>query len=411
MKFFFPDAHDLVDPSFDFRSESRTVDRIRQRDERYAHEILAAPPYDGILLSKGIVDGLSGGQSKYTVAQRRRLLRDGAKRFFRLVGTSYEMMGDCGAFSYVHEERPPYGVAEVAEFYSQCGVDYGISVDHVILEYDASLDERAARGVPAEWRRRQELTLGLAGAFLRYRNRHRYRFAPMGVAQGWSPGSYAKAVSALERMGFEYIALGGIVPLKTAQVLDCLRRISEVRRERTRLHLLGVTRCEHMPIFAEHGVVSFDSTSPLRQAFKDAKDNYHTRDGSYVAVRVPQIDGNVKLKQRIAAGIVDQGVAQRLERNCLEGLTSYGARQTGLKRALDAVVEYEKLCDGQCAREEQYRTVLQARPWERCSCQVCRHIGIQVVIFRGAERNRRRGFHNLHVLRGRLQGLGLCERD
>jgi hypothetical protein len=33
---------------------------------------------------------------------------------------------------------------------------------------------------------------------------------------------------------------------------------------------------------------------------------------------------------------------------------------------------------------------------------VCRALGVHVVIFRGAERNRRRGFHNLFVLRNRL---------
>ncbi|EIT0620232.1 tRNA-guanine transglycosylase, partial [Salmonella enterica] len=32
-----------------------------------------------------------------------------------------------------------------------------------------------------------------------------------------------------------------------------------------------------------------------------------------------------------------------------------------------------------------------------------RSIGINVIIFRGAERNRRRGFHNIQVLYNRLQ--------
>ena len=42
-------------------------------------------------------------------------------------------MGDCGAFNYVHEEEPPYSVDEVFDFYEECGFDYGISVDHIIL--------------------------------------------------------------------------------------------------------------------------------------------------------------------------------------------------------------------------------------------------------------------------------------
>ena len=42
-------------------------------------------------------------------------------------------MGDCGAFTYVREETPPYSVDEVIDFYEGCGFDFGISVDHVIL--------------------------------------------------------------------------------------------------------------------------------------------------------------------------------------------------------------------------------------------------------------------------------------
>ena len=45
-------------------------------------------------------------------------------------------MGDCGAFSYVREDNPPYSVSQVVNFYDELGFDYGISVDHVILGFD-----------------------------------------------------------------------------------------------------------------------------------------------------------------------------------------------------------------------------------------------------------------------------------
>lgn len=43
---------------------------------------------------------------------------------------------------------------------------------------------------------------------------------------------------------------------------------------------------------------------------------------------------------------------------------------------------------------EKYRRLLNARPWERCDCPICSEHGIEVAIFRGNNRNRRRGFHN-----------------
>ena len=46
---------------------------------------------------------------------------------------------------------------------------------------------------------------------------------------------------------------------------------------------------------------------------------------------------------------------------------------------------------------------LEARAWKDCECSVCREIGVEVIIFRGADRNLRRGFHNLSVFAQRLR--------
>src|ERR1039458_4498388 len=112
MKFFFPDSQDLVDPSFNFETEERSELRLRHRDDHYAHEEFASTPFDGILLSMAVIE--TGG--KYTLAQRHRLYRMGIRRFFRLENTQIETMGDCGAFSYVREDKPPYSVAQVINF-------------------------------------------------------------------------------------------------------------------------------------------------------------------------------------------------------------------------------------------------------------------------------------------------------
>ena len=60
MKFYFPDSQDLVSPTYDFVHDEYSPLRVRQRDDRYAHEVLDRPPYHGILCSKSIVDGSSG---------------------------------------------------------------------------------------------------------------------------------------------------------------------------------------------------------------------------------------------------------------------------------------------------------------------------------------------------------------
>src|SRR3954451_17755838 len=114
-----------------------------------------------------------------------------------------------------------------------------------------------------------------------------------------------------------------MVPLKTAEILSCLRRVREVLRPGIRLHLLGVTRLDRIQEFSDLGVVSFDSTSPLRQAFKDDKDNYYTPERTYCAIRVPQVEGNAKMRNRVTAGEVNQGDARRLDRACLDALERF----------------------------------------------------------------------------------------
>jgi len=197
--------------------------------------------------------------------------------------------------------------------------------------------------------------------------------------------------------------MGGMVPLKTHEILACLERVSESRNTGTSLHLLGVTRCEQVREFARFGVTSFDSTSPLRQAFKDLKDNYWTLDRTYSAIRVPQVQANPSLLKKVLAGKVDQAEARRLEQECLKALLQFDAGQRSVEETLMPLIEYESLYDDGPSRSEIYRETLLDAPWRSCDCDICKRIGIHVILFRGAERNRRRGFHNIFVFYQRLQ--------
>ena len=414
VKFFFADSQDMVDPSFDFDTETRAEWRVRQRHDLYSHEIFPNPPYDGLLVSKTMVDGNGSTGGRYSLAQRHRFWRSGARSFFRLEDSNKDMrvsssvaalqtMGDCGAFSYVKEETPPLTTDEVIEFYDRCGFDFGISVDHVILGFESDAKLPGFADVPVEWLRRQEITLELANDFLQRCKVRRTGFVPLGVAQGWSPLSYAFAVEQLQKIGYQRIALGGMVPLKTTSILQCLEAISAVRNPDTVFHLLGVTRCEHITQFRTFGVTSFDSTSPLLQAFKDNRDNYYTAERNYLAVRVPQTEGNRQLQSRIRSGELCQDSVRRLEDRCLQGLKEYELGRLSLEIALEYLLEYERVHHPKEDRSIAYREVLNDRPWAACPCEVCQEIGIHVIMFRGAERNRRRGFHNLSVFYDRLQ--------
>ena len=405
MEFFFPDSQDQVSPFFDFLAEEHPLHRVRQRDDLYGHEALAVRPYDGILISKSIVDGSGSGTGKYTMAQQQRIYRLGAHRFFRAdtEAVNLPIMGDCGAFNYAQEPEPPFSVEEVADFYEGIGLDRGISVDHIVFGYLSPA--KKAKGVEPdpEWVRRRELTISLADDFISLVRQRREPFEPVGVAHGWDPASYQLSIEELQAMGYRRIALGGLVPLKTTDLVEVVAAASDIRLPDTQFHLLGVTRTEHIPEFARYGVTSFDSTSPFRQAFMDDRDNYYTFDRTYVALRIPQVDGNPSMKKRVAAGELDQKAALGAEKRCLTTLRAFDSGRALVDEAVDALRSYEIMYDTKGNdRSDDYRETLEASPWKSCACGICDTVGIEVALFRGSERNNRRGFHHLTVFRHRL---------
>jgi hypothetical protein len=402
VKFYFPDSQDQVSPTYDFIHDEHSPLRVRQRDDRYAHEVLAQPAYQGLLVSKAIVDGTIQGVGKYSMPQRQRLYRLGVRGFFRLPD-DVVTLGDCGAFTYVNEPEPPYSVNEVIDFYSRCGFDAGVSIDHVILGYRRPGSNGG--DIPEDWKERRLVSLHFAEKFLAAVHDHGTPFEPVGAAQGWDPASYADSVKQLQEMGYRRIALGGMVPLKTPDIIACLTAIAEIRLRDSELHLLGITRIESMNEFAELGVTSFDSTSSFRQSFMDDRDNYHTTDTTYSAIRVPQVDGNISLKKAILAGKVSQADAVIAERESLRRLRDYDAKKCSLKAALNAVLAYEELIGIKKSYADMYRRTLEDAPWRICECGLCAKHGIEIAIFRGSERNKRRGFHNLSVLADKMKSL------
>lgn len=429
MKFFYADSLDLVDPKFDFEHErSLNPSRVPQRDDVYAHELLAPErPYDGLLVSKSLFrsGGGSATSGKYSQPQRKRFEREGARTFLRFPpdgkgdANSHPIMGDCGAFAYRNEEMPPYSIDELIDFYEFGDFSFGISLDHVVLAYDRRLDDDypvqgALPGfrsdhtmVKAEAKRRQLLSLANAETFLQSCQLQRVSFRPVGAAHGWSATSYLDAVRALLKMGYDYIAIGGLVPLRDGDIAEVLEALQNEVKDRARLHLLGVVRPPLYQLMRDSGVASFDSSSPLIQAFKDARDNYYAPDSSrhYTAARIPQ--ANLGLPMRlIRAGAISQEAAVQAEQEALVTFRAYGTGSASLDEVVETLEAYDELLSpGRKTRTPSalVRRTLMERPWDACPCPVCRELGIEVVLFRGANRNRRRGFHNLWLTQKQLE--------
>jgi hypothetical protein len=402
--YFFPDWDDFVYEPFTADDSSSL-----RGTKRYAHELCGAKiPFDGILLSlshlragKGLLHRLADDSTgPINVRKALRLPKN------------LLLFGDCGAFSYAGEPVPPFTPAQAATLYNRFGFDIGASVDHIPLpKILARGDDGSVRkkelGLSTRYSR-MYLTRDNAEAFLRVTRQRRYNFVPLGVIQGIGVRSYVSRLHEYLDMGYEHIAVGGLVPRRDRDILDivcALRRALQQRgsakRRNVWLHLFGILRPKLQGIFRDLGVSSFDSASYFRKAWLRSDQNYLAPDGRswYGTIRVP-----ISSSPRMIAAAERRGIARtalvRREADCLAALQAFENRGSTKRLVLQTVDRYGPLLERK-GEENHFRQkhalLLQHRPWDQCRCPFCRGAGIHVVVFRGASRNKRRGLHNTWV--------------
>jgi queuine/archaeosine tRNA-ribosyltransferase len=425
MKFLFADSMDYVDPRYNFITDQFGENREPYWDDSFPHEIMTHTPYDGVLISRAMV-GEPAHPGKYGESLSMRFRRIGAREHLRLTEPRHvnlPIFGDNGAFSYAHMLNPPYTPNDTVEFYADGQFTHGCSVDHIIFEFDTLA--KGMNGGSDDSRRRFALTLDLATDFLSESKAIGNPFIPIGVIQGWSPDSLAVSAKSLVSMGYKYLAIGGLVPLSSLETHMAISAVEDAIKGTpdVKLHLLGFAKADTLHEFAQYRhIASFDTTSPLLRSFKDATKNYYMPNNEglldyYTAIRIPQAITNNKLKSHAKSGRYKQEHLLDMEKKALHAIRHYAAYKVSIENCLDAVMTYaEPLETSDKSTEEsvlkkittlrtKYRKTLQDRPWENCQCDICTAVGVETLIFRGSNRNKRRGIHNLGVYHKHLQRI------
>ena len=133
---------------------------------------------------------------------------------------------------------------------------------------------------------------------------------------------------------------------------------------------------------------------------------------------------NARLMQGVKRGIFSAEDLQSARAMALNDLRAYDQGERQVDDTLDAVMDYHQfLCaatstdsgaagqgtrkDASTDRSARSRT----QPWKACGCDICRAIGVEVIIFRSSNRNKRRGFHNLGVYHRHLHKTLEKQRD
>ena len=405
--YFLPDWDDFLDTGYDFQTDCFSQERRAQRTEEHSIALMRPQKLcDGVLVSLAQNLGTCGLLRRVGMGDDRSLAPRSVRKHFKLQDDQWAF-GDCGAFSYAAQDEPSISVEQAVALYDLYDFDLGASVDHIPVAAVPSPNGNRALS-DQERLERVVLTRQNAQAFLDVHRRCNARFIPVGVIQGVDSQDYANQVGPYVEMGYTHIALGGLVPRSDADVQLVVEEVVQAMpAARPWLHLLGVFRPNLQGRFRQLGVNSFDSATYFRKAWLRSGQNYLAPDGSwYAAIRVPPSRDPRTMKRLRDSGMAEETLLE-LEAQALQALRGYDRGEVGIDLCLQAVQAYDNLLpradEGTNHLLEAYRATLENRPWLTCGCPMCRELGIEMLIFRGFNRNKRRGAHNTLQLFERVQ--------
>jgi hypothetical protein len=401
LKYFIPEWNDRIDPNYDFVNDTHSPEHKQDplKNDAYMWEIFGIDkvPLDGVLVSRITIEQ---DKRRYQLA-----LKEGIHKVLRLP-KNFEIMGDCGAFGYVNDKVPRYDPIETLEYYSKLGFNYGVTVDHLVVtrhekdkEYRMMITFENAVKAYQEWKQK-------------YKN----DFQLIMAVQGWDILDYLKYYKKYVKLGATHFGFGGLARSPTTFIIKLINQLKEEIEKSQRipeyLHFFGLARFALFPRFKEledTGVhVGFDSASYLRKAWLSSPTtqlNYLAMDGKgYTAIRIPFT--RKKKRKKVTESLappVDNGFIEKMEQKCLNDLRLYDKGEIEIDKVLSTILNFCRTAGERSELISYYRKTLEDKPWQKCNCPICREIGIEVVIFRGNNRNRRRGFHNTYVFYNALK--------
>jgi hypothetical protein len=278
MKFFNPLTWyppERVHTKFDFTEQDKT--KLNPNDKLCGYEFFDEDTLDGILVSRTLLEtnnktrkGEDGNYSIFNRYGRYRTIVD----YARTKNTNLISFADPGTWSYVNSFVLPdylYDTDDLIDYYNMLQYDLAGSVDWPIVDKICQVTKgsRVFIDLTQEVKEtRRNLTIELAEDFFKKCNKHtNLQFVPFGTAQGYTPATYRDSIRRIIRLGYQYIAVGGLPPMSEKGVIELLPMIyEEVQKSdhpEVGIHLYGrYPGPKYIPIYLKYGVTSFDNNSP-----------------------------------------------------------------------------------------------------------------------------------------------------
>lgn len=280
--------YNRIDMGFDYNTEaSVTGNRMDIAMNRTcAYEFFEEPLMDGILVSRTLLESkINLKRNKDNIYY---ISAHGGKRIFpdipaycKTTGTKFLTFADPGTWSYANYFKLPdllYDTEDLIDYYSHMKYDIAGSVDWPIIDRVMTTVDGKRKFSDLSDKikeKRRKLTLELAQDFInKCRKRNHINFMPFGTIQGYSMETYRKSLRAILKMGYDYIAIGGLPAYSEERVVDILAMIKkEIDKAGMRgigLHMYGrFPAPSNTGYFLECGVSSFDNNSSFIYATKN----------------------------------------------------------------------------------------------------------------------------------------------
>ena len=408
VKYFLPDWDDLLDPDFDFEQDTFSGTTRRERRDKHCCVLMRPKRMcDGVLVSLA-QHGTSKGPLRRLEGKEAGALAPLPMRSHFGLKRDQWLFGDCGAFSYVNEDHPTISVDQAVAMYDLHGFDFGASVDHIPVGEITENGQRKTLSLKSR-RARVKITRMNAALFISAAKERKVQFNPVGTIQALSPEEYAESVHHYYELGYRHLAIGGLVPQNDKEIVSIVSAVTaaaDCLKERPWIHLFGIFRPKLQDVFRDRKIDSFDSATYFRKAWLRSDQNYLGTNGKwYAALRVPMTSDG-RTRKRLEESNVDIKQLEREEREVLQLLCLYEKDKAKINEVLEAVLHYDRhltRSDELKSMRTAYRRTLLDRPWKQCDCPFCQDIGIHALIFRGSNRNKRRGAHNTLMLYGAVK--------
>ncbi len=428
--------HPRLRVHYDYEADTCTFkgSRIEELESRqFPYEVFPERLADGILVSRTNLEDIFlvvKEDGKYVIKERGKIHR--SVRDFARLPNYYCSFADPGTWSYVHRFNLPdhlYDTDGMIDYYNDLDFDLAGSVDWPIIDtmrIKRMGKLRSFRTTDRIRKKRVAITLELAQDFISRCNARQINFIPFGTAQGYDVQSYRDSVRRICKMGYEYIAVGGMPAYSERQVLELLPEIWDAMRRcdsRPGFHLYGRHPSPSaVPTFLRCGVTSFDNTSAaLTHRLSKGYRNYYdpgfrfTGDqplSPYLRVRIPP-KGNPTLRRLKTEDAARYSAVDRLIQRSFSLYSRYVKHESErdkrnflkvYKRLVYSLNDSVRKPSPQSAIEEEcdgVASLLDDKPWKSCDCTSCRNLGGHVMMAR-ANRTYWMLAHNVYIAYARL---------